>query len=124
MAAFKAAEPEVSDAALELLDDPDTELLYSRIIELELLPKPTFHKHKEEREFYETVFRNATFVACTESTVDAALKQACLNGLSAGDALHVACAMSAGADELVTSEKKEKRPSAPQPGVPIRTLRA
>jgi predicted nucleic acid-binding protein len=123
MAAFKAKEPAVSDAALELLSDPAIERLYSRITELEVLPKSIYNKFNEEADFYRTFFEASTFVPCTEQDVDRALSLGIDNGLGAGDALHVACAISAQADELVTSEGKTKLPSAPRPGVPIRTLR-
>ena len=123
MVAFKAEEPDLSDAALALLDDPDTEHLYSRITELEVVPKPTFHRMAEECEFYRVCFESSVRVRCTEDIVDDALSIGMRNGLGAGDSLHVACAVAAGADELVTSEKKTKLPSAPNPGIPIRTLR-
>lgn len=123
MVAFKAEEPDLSDAALALLDDPDTEHLYSRITELEVVPKPTFHRMAEECEFYRVFFESSVRVRCTEDIVDDALSIGMRNGLGAGDSLHVACAVAAGADELVTSEKKTKLPSAPNPGIPIRTLR-
>ncbi|MGN6119928.1 MAG: type II toxin-antitoxin system VapC family toxin [Rhodanobacter sp.] len=123
MVAFKAEEPDLSDAALALLDDPDTEHLYSRITELGVMPKPTFHRKDEEREFYRAFFESSVRVPCTEDIVDDALDIGIRNGLGAGDSLHVACAVAAGADELVTSEKKTKLPNAPDPGVSIRTLR-
>ena len=123
MVAFKAEEAELSDAALALLDDANMEHLYSRITELEVLPKPAFYRNDEECEFYRTFFDAAVRVPCTEAVVDEALLVGTRNGLSAGDALHVACAIAAGADELVTSEKITKLPSAPNPGVSIRTLR-
>lgn len=121
--AFKAEEAELSDAAIALLDDPDTEHLYSRITELEVVSKPAFYKNDDECEFYRTFFDSAVRVPCTETIVDDALDVGMRNGLGAGDALHVACAVAAGADELITSEKKTKLPSAPDPGVLIRTLR-
>lgn len=124
MVAFRAEEPELSDAALALLDDADTEHLYSRITELEVMPKPVFNKRAEEHEFYRSFFESAVLVPCTEAIVDDALERGQRNGLGAGDALHVACAVAAGADELVTSEKKTRLPSAPDPGIPIRTLRS
>lgn len=123
MVAFKAKEPDLSDAALALLDDPDTERLYSRITELEVMPKPTFNRRDEECEFYRAFFEASVRVPCTEDIVDDALDVGIRNGLGAGDSLHVACAVAAGADELVTSEKKTKLPNAPDPGVSIRTLR-
>ncbi len=123
MAAFKGLEPELVFSALALLEDADTECLYSRITELEVMPKAVFHKRVEEQEFYRNFFEAAVLVPCTQAIVDDALERAQRNGLGAGDALHVACAVAAGADELVTSEKMTKLPSAPEPGIPIRTLR-
>lgn len=123
MVAFRA-EAEFSDAAIALLDDPEAVCLYSRVTELEVLPKPAFFGRHEECEFYLTFFRASERVPCTEQVLDQALEVAKRNGLGAGDALHVACAVAGGADELVTSEKMEKLPSAPSPGISIRTLRS
>lgn len=123
MVAFKAQEVALADAALELLDDSNLEHLYSRITELEVLPKPTFHRNDEECDFYRAFFEASERVLCTEEIVDKALYIGMRNGLGAGDALHVACAVAGGADELVTSEKQTKLPSAPDPGIAIRTLR-
>lgn len=123
MAAFKGQEPEIVNAALALLEDADTERMYSRITELEVMPKAVFNKQVEEQAFYRSFFEAAVQVPCTEAIVDDALDRGQRNGLGAGDALHVACAVAAGADELVTSEKMTKLPSAPEPGIPIRTLR-
>lgn len=121
--AFKATEGEGGSAALEALDDDGTEYLYSRITELEVLPKAVFNKRGPEQEFYRAFFAAAERVPCTEATINAALTVGQRNGLGACDALHVTCAVAANADELITSEKKTRLPSAPEPGIRIRTLR-
>lgn len=121
--AFKGDTAELSDAAIALLEDPDIDRLFSRVTELEVLPFPTFHKKHEEQAFYQEFFTAAVRVACTEETLDAALDIATRNGLTLGDALHVACAIKAQADELVTLEKRTRLPSAPAAGIPIRSLR-
>lgn len=123
MIAFKAQEPEISDAAFKLLDDPEVAHLFSRITELELLPMPAFNRRSRECEFYQTFFNSAERVPCTEATIESALDVAVRNGLTLGDALHVACAISANAQELVTAEKRTRLPNAPDAGILIRTLR-
>lgn len=123
MAAFKAQEPEISDAAIALIEDPDTDVLYSRITELEVMPKAVFHKKDSESAFYSAIFESGVLVPCTETIIDDALVVARCNGLSACDALHLACAVGATADEFVTSEKKTRLPDASVQGISIRTLR-
>jgi hypothetical protein len=122
MCAFRG-EQTASDAAMAALDDDTVDLLYSRVVELEVIPKSVFFKKTDEVAFYEAIFAKAARVECNEKTIDLALDRGKLNGLSMGDALHVECAIAGGADELVTMEGKNKLPRAPNPGIAIRTLR-
>ena len=123
IAAFKAIQNEVADVALEALDDAGAEYLYSPITELEVLPKAAFNKRTNEYAFYRAFFASAVRVPCSEAIISDALTLGERNGLGACDALHVTCAVAASADELITSEKKTRLPSALEPGIPIRTLR-
>lgn len=95
--------------ALEILDDPNRQFVSSIFLKLELLPKTIYFKNSAETEFYEAVLDSVSYWAnSTDSIVEQAYREACAFGLAALDALHVAAAVSAGADELVTTEKSNK----------------
>lgn len=95
--------------AMEILDDPDREFLSSPFVRLEVIPQPTYNHRRDEVEFMEEFFREVKmWVEPNESLLSIAMEQACAHGLDAVDALHVAAAIIAGADELVTAEKPTK----------------
>lgn len=48
--------PPLSDAALTVLGDPNRILVSSDLVRLEVLPKPQFHKRRNEVIFYEAFF--------------------------------------------------------------------
>ncbi|NUN50186.1 MAG: PIN domain-containing protein [Candidatus Brocadiae bacterium] len=98
--------PDISDAALAILEDPHRTFASSDFIRLEVLPKSTFTGRNEEIAFYEDYFAGVSaWPADANEVVKAAMKEAQRNGLSALDALHVAAAWVTGAEELVTGEK-------------------
>ena len=97
---------DLSERAQIILDDPDRLLITSDFIRLEVLPKARFHKNEAEAQFYEEFFRAADqTVAASKELVDEAQHEAETAGLGAFDALHVAAALQASSDELVTTEK-------------------
>lgn len=100
---------DVATHAMRILDDPDREFVASPFLKLEVLPKAVYEKRQAEVEFYETFFNAVTYwVHSVEETAKNAYTEACKFGLNAMDALHVAAAISAGAEELITTEKPEK----------------
>jgi len=100
---------EVAARAMQVLDDPDREFVSSAFLKLEVLPKAVYGKRQPEVEFYETFFAAVRHWAKTLTRiVEKARQHANTHGLGAMDALHVAAAISVGADELVTTEKPEK----------------
>jgi len=107
LAAF-AAQGAVGTKALEVLDDPDRQLVVSDAVKLELLPKPIYEKRKEEVEFYHAVFGQAECLSWCLATLQNSQGLAELHGIAAIDAIHVATALDAGVDELVTTEKSTK----------------
>jgi len=107
LAAF-AAQGKVGAEALEVLDDPDRQLVVSDAVKLELLPKPIHERRKEEVEFYHTVFEQAECLPWRLDTLQNAQGVAELHGIAAMDAIHVATALDAGVDEFVTAEKSTK----------------
>lgn len=97
---------ELSERAMNILEDPEREFVSSPFVQLEVLPKAKYHKNEEEAEFYETFFNEIKiWVNSLEQVVESAHQHAYDLGLSAVDALHVSAAMSVASDELVTTEK-------------------
>jgi predicted nucleic acid-binding protein len=95
--------------ANQALGDPNRSFAASPFLRLEILPKAMFHKRLEEVSFYDVFFAAVTRWAEPDSALaDKALLLASTFGLSALDALHVAAALSVGADELLTTERQQK----------------
>jgi len=108
IAAFKGEE-QVAQRALRVLDDPDRKLVVSDYLRLEVLPKPTFHKKREEIEFMQTVFDGAAENLETSSDLTGrALAMASKYDMTPIDALHIGAAAVAKVDEFVTMEKPTK----------------
>ncbi|RCJ26174.1 nuclease [Nostoc minutum NIES-26] len=100
---------EISEKAFEILTDSEREFASSEFVKLEVLPKAVYNRQIAEAEFYETFFSSVTYWASDlERIVQDAYHIACQFGLAAVDALHVAAALSVGAEELVTTEKSTK----------------
>jgi hypothetical protein len=102
--------------ALQILDNPDRKFVSSIFVKLEVLPKAIYNGFKEEAAFYQSLFENDVeiWVSLSDDLAELAQQQAEKFGLSALDSLHVAAAISAGADEFVTTEK---------PGKPLHRVR-
>jgi predicted nucleic acid-binding protein len=92
--------------ALPFLADPNREYITSDYVRLEVLPKAVFHRRREEEEFYNEFFRfNARTIPTSTALLEYALAEGCDTGIQGLDAIHIACAVFAGADEFITSEK-------------------
>jgi hypothetical protein len=104
---FAARETTAAAAlALPFLGDPNREYVSSDYVRLEVLPKATFHKRTAEVAFYNLFFTTTTrSVPTSEALLKYALEEACKTGIQGLDAVHIACAVFAGAEELITSEK-------------------
>ena len=95
--------------AIEILDDPNREFASSVFLQLEILPKAVYYKNEAEAEFYHAYFKAVVHWADSIDTIAReAFREACDTGLAAMDALHVASAISIGAEELVTTERAQK----------------
>ena len=95
--------------ANQALGDPDRSFVASPFLRLEVLPKAKFHRRLDEASFYEIFFAAVARWAEPDLVlVDKAQSLASRFGLSALDALHVAAALSVGADELLTTERSQK----------------
>jgi predicted nucleic acid-binding protein len=92
--------------ALPFLADPNREYVTSDYVRLEVLPKATFHGRIEEVAFYNLFFTTTTrSIPTSEALLNYALEEACRTGIQGLDAVHIACAVFAGAEEFITSEK-------------------
>lgn len=107
LAAFRG-EPDLSARALEVLDDPERSLIVSDAVRLETLPKAHYHREMDEVQFLQEIFSVAENVSWNCDVLENAFELAKDHGIAAMDAIHVANAMAAGADELVTSEGDTK----------------
>jgi predicted nucleic acid-binding protein len=95
--------------ALEILDDPEREFVASPFLRLEVLPQAIFNERRVEVAFYEAFFSAATrWASNLQEIVAVAASEASTYGVQAMDALHVAAAKSAEADELITTEKPSR----------------
>lgn len=95
--------------ALPFLADPAREYITSDYVRLEVLPKATFYKKTLEIDFYNAFFATTTrTIPTSQALIDYALEEACKTGMEGLDALHIACAVFAGAEEFITSEKPTK----------------
>ena len=67
---------ELSEIAMAFLYDPLREYITSDYVKIELLPKCTFHKNNEERQFYEEFFQNcATRVPSSDDLLALAIEE-------------------------------------------------
>lgn len=106
--AARGSEP-AAQAALAILKDPNREFASSPFLKLELLPKAIYNKRQPEVLFYEAYFDLVTHWANDlDAILDAGYREVSEFGLGAMDALHIAAAVSLGADEFITNEKPEK----------------
>jgi predicted nucleic acid-binding protein len=100
---------EDSEKALEILADSSRQFGSSQFIKLEVSPKAVYHQKIAETRFYELFFSAVTHWADDiERIIQDAERIACQYGLAAMDALHIAAALSIGAEEFATTEKPTK----------------
>ncbi len=99
----------IAEKSLEILEDFQREFSSSEFVKLEVSPKAVYNKQTEEAQFYEEFFSDVTYWASDLTyIVQEAYQIAAQYGLAAMDGLHVAAALSVGAEEFVTTEKKTK----------------
>ncbi|MCX5962919.1 MAG: PIN domain-containing protein [Cyanobacteria bacterium] len=100
---------QVSLQALLILDEPDRQFASSPFVQLETLPKSIYQRQITEQDFYQTFFDNVKHWANDiVSIVPQAQTIAGKYGIAGMDALHIAAALSIGAEEFITTEKKTK----------------
>jgi predicted nucleic acid-binding protein len=100
--------PEVAQSALAKLNDPNRKIILSDAVRLEVMPKAIYEQRREEQKAVEDIFSSAKVLPWSVRVIKKAYQLACAYGLSAMDAIHLAFAVKAEADELVTTEKRSK----------------
>ncbi len=98
----------LAEKALTILEDPNRLLIVSDALWLEVMPKAIYHGQQEERAFYESVFDRAEHQPWQLELLSSAKFLAQSYGLAAMDAIHLATAVTARADEFVSGEKPGK----------------
>jgi len=100
---------ELSEQAISTITANDRELASSSFIKLEVLSKANYSRQTEEIEFYETFFNAVKYWADDlEKVIQDGYTISCQYGLAAMDALHLAAALSVGAEEFITTENPTK----------------
>jgi predicted nucleic acid-binding protein len=105
--------------ARAIFKDAARTFVVSDYLWLETMPKMSFNKRDAQAKYVEDIFNRGRFVPASDAIIAQAKELAAVYGLAGMDALHVACAVAGGADELVTFEK----PSKPFFRVPPEVLR-
>lgn len=99
---------DIAEKALGILDDPFRVLIVSEALWLEIMPKPIFQEEHQERAFYEAIFAHAEQCPWKTIVLKSARDIAQRYGLAAMDAIHIATAIDAKADEFLSGEKPTK----------------
>ncbi len=107
VAAYRGQEAD-RDTALSILADPNRTFVASPFLYMEVIPKTVFNRRHLERAFYEKYFRQTEWIKDVAELAAVAQREAEKAGLAAMDALHLAAAHLARADELITTEKSTK----------------
>ena len=102
--------PSEREPALRLLRDPDRFFLASPFLYLETLPKALYYRNEAEVQFYRKYFERAIRYSFEDTAAISQLarEEAERCGLGAIDALHIAAASLAKAQEFITGEKPGK----------------
>jgi len=108
--------------AMRALDEPEREFLVSDAVWLEVMPKAIYERQRKEAAFYEAIFAAAEKLPWNLTTLDHAAGLAQQYGMAAMDAIHVAHALDARVDELLTAEKPGK-PMFRTLGLAVRSIR-
>jgi predicted nucleic acid-binding protein len=95
-------------AAKALLEYPGRKFFTSPFVHLEVMPHSRRLGRQADIEILETFFSNAAWIDDLPAILDQTRRILELEGLKLADALHVAAAALAGADEFVTTEGPSK----------------
>ena len=70
--------PEISEHAIELLDDSERTFATSDLVRLEVIPKPRYHGFDDQVDFYEEFFASARRVPISKNLLEEAFRVAWL----------------------------------------------
>ncbi len=107
MATYRGKQ-EVARRALAILNDPEREIILSDAVRLEVMPKAIYEQRPDERDALEQTFSLAVVFPWSVPVLEEAYQLACAYGIAAMDAIHLAFAVKAKADEFVTAERPTK----------------
>ncbi len=111
-----------SRKAYDIINESKRIFASTALVELEVLPKAIFHQRHNEVGIYQAYFANVGIrVQIDEELLERALLRAAKLGLSALDALHLEAAISAKANEFITTERVTK-PLFRETEIQVRTL--
>ena len=99
---------ELGIRALKILDDPQRNIVVSRAVWLEGMPKTIYHKQEREAAFYQEIFDAVEVIAWSTESLCRAEDLARQYGIAAMDAVHLAMAIMSGVDEFISAEKPQK----------------
>jgi predicted nucleic acid-binding protein len=109
LAAWRSIDDSKAEFAISVIEDPKRLFYTSQLTKLELLPKATYFKQHEELDFYRAHFEATAGEAALNRELGLSAEEiAAKYGLAAIDSLHVAAAIKLGAEEFITTEKKDK----------------
>jgi predicted nucleic acid-binding protein len=94
--------------AQTILADPNREFVTSPFVELEIVPHAERQGTPENIAFYREYFRTARMSSNLAEIVKLTAQELRRTNMKLADALHVAAANLAGADEFITTEKSTK----------------
>lgn len=95
--------------AISYLNDSLRDYVTSDFVKLELFPQCRFHKNAAEERHYEDFFQRCKiYVPTSPELIELAIAHGSKTGISGLDAIHVACAIAAEAEELITAERVTK----------------
>ena len=98
-----------AEVVLNILDDANREFVSSPFVKLEVLPKAVYFGKLEESDFYREYFASILEMPDDYDVIIAAAQSyAERYGLAGMDALHIAAAVLAGAEEFITTEAVTK----------------
>ena len=108
IAAFRKTDTR-NQQALSIIKDKRRTFLVSDALWLELMPAPLRNKRHNEVAFYEDFFSLARHIPMSDAIMRHARALAGRYYLEAMDAIHIACALHAGANQFISAENSTKR---------------
>ena len=108
IAAFRK-DDERNSQAVAIIEDKRRTFIVSDALWLEVMPAALRNKRRAEVEFYERFFARARHIPMSDAIMRRARELAGRYFLDAMDAIHIACALHAGADQFISAENSTKR---------------